>query len=70
MASQHRAVIESRTFPYDNPDLAEALRFDRYHWMLQHLVETQPPGGQGFRFISDQVALLLQKGLRDVTQKR
>lgn len=27
------------------------------------------PDGQGFKFSSDQVALLLQKGMRDVTQK-
>jgi hypothetical protein len=28
------------------------------------------PDGQGFKFTSDQVALLLQKEMRDVTQKR
>jgi len=28
------------------------------------------PGGQGFKFTSDQVALLLQEGMRDVTPKR
>ncbi len=27
------------------------------------------PDGQGFKFTADQVALLLQKGMRDVTPK-
>lgn len=40
MAGQHRAVIEFRSLPNGNPDLARALRFDRYHRMLTHLVET------------------------------
>ena len=28
------------------------------------------PDGQGFKFTADQVALLLQKGMRDVTPQR
>lgn len=43
VACQHHAMIEFRTLLTDNPDLAQALRFDRYHRMLQHLVDSPRP---------------------------